>query len=165
MIKEKYTVKDFLPLILIFMAITALSILWVNAFSGGFMRWMEVFMGLFFVVFGLFKIFNLKGFADAYRMYDVIAMKYPKYGYVYPFIELTFGALYLLGIFSLFTNIATLFVMSISAVGVYLKLEKKEKIMCACLGVVFKVPMTWVTLTEDLLMALMAGVMLLLILI
>jgi len=165
MIKEKYTIKDFLPLIAVFTGIIILSLLWANAFPGGFMRWMEVFMGLFFVVFGLFKVFNLKGFADAYRMYDIVAMKYPKYGYVYPSIELTLGALYLLGIFSLFTNIVTLFVMSISAVGVYLKLKKKEKIMCACLGVVFKVPMTWVTLTEDLLMALMAGVMLLLILI
>ncbi len=165
MIKERYTIKDFLPLIAIFTGIIILSILWVNAFQGGFMRWMEVFMGLFFVVFGFFKVFNLKGFADAYRMYDVIAMKYPKYGYVYPFIELALGALYLIGVFSLFTNMVTLFVMSISAVGVYLKLKKKEKIMCACLGVVFKVPMTWVTLTEDLLMALMAGVMLLLILI
>lgn len=165
MIKEKYTIKDFLPLLAVFTGIIILSLLWVNAFSGGFMRWMEVFMGLFFVVFGFFKVFNLKGFADAYRMYDVIAMKYPKYGYVYPFIELVLGVLYLLGIFSLFTNIATLLVMSISAAGVYLKLKKKEKIMCACLGVVFKVPMTWVTLTEDLLMALMAGVMLLLVLI
>ncbi len=165
MIKEKYTIKDFLPLITMFAGIIILSLLWVNVFSGGFMRWMEVFMGLFFVAFGFFKVFNLKGFADAYRMYDVVAMKYPKYGYLYPFIELALGALYLIGIFSLFTNIVTLFVMSISAVGVYLKLKKKEKIMCACLGVVFKVPMTWVTLTEDLLMALMAGVMLLLILI
>jgi len=165
MIKERYTIKDFLPLIAIFTGIIILSLLWVNVFQGGFMRWMEVFMGLFFVVFGLFKVFNLKGFADAYRMYDVVAMKYPKYGYVYPFIELALGALYLLGAFSLFTNVATLFVMSISAVGVYLKLKKKEKIMCACLGVVFKVPMTWVTLTEDLLMVLMAGIMLLLVLI
>jgi len=164
MIKEKYTIKDFLPLISLFIFITVASIAWVMLSEGNFMRWMELFMGLFFIVFGLFKILNLKGFKDAYRMYDVVAMKYPKYGYVYPFIELTLGVLYLLGMFSLFTNIVTLFVMSISAVGVYLKLKKKEKIICACLGVVFKVPMTWVTLSEDLLMALMAGVVLLLIL-
>jgi len=163
MIKERYTIKDFLPLISIFMGITVLSLFWVNAFSGGFMRWMEGFMGLFFVVFGLFKVFNLKGFADAYRMYDVVAMKYPKYGFMYPFIELVLGGLYLLGLFSVATNIITLFVMSISAWGVYLKLRKKEKIMCACLGVVFKVPMTWVTLAEDTLMAVMALIMLIII--
>lgn len=165
MIKEKYTIKDFLPLIVLFAGITIFSLLWIYLFSGGFMRWMEVFMGLFFVVFGMFKVINLKGFADAYRMYDVIAMKYLKYGFIYPFIELGLGALYLFGLFSLFTNLATLIVMSVSAWGVYLKLKKKEKILCACLGVVFKVPMTWVTLAEDALMALMALIMLVLILI
>ena len=164
MIKEKYTIKDFLPLISIFIGITVFSLLWVGAFSGGFMRWMEVFMGLFFIVFGLFKVFNLKGFADAYRMYDVVAVKYPKYGFVYPFIELALGALYLLSIFPIATNIITLLVMGISAWGVYLKLRKKEKIMCACLGVVFRVPMTWVTLAEDTLMAFMALAMLVIIL-
>jgi len=164
MIKEKYTTKDFLPLISIFIGITVLSLLWINAFNGGFMRWMEVFMGIFFVVFGLFKVLNLKGFADAYRMYDLVAMRYPRYGYVYPFIELVLGGLYLLGLFSVATNVITLFVMSISAWGVYLKLRKKEKIMCACLGVVFRVPMTWVTLAEDTLMAFMALAMLVIIL-
>ena len=162
MIKEKYTIKDFLPLIAIFAGITVLSVLWVSAFSGGTMRWMEIFMGLFFVVFGLLKVINLKGFKDAYLMYDVVAMKFPRYGYVYPFIELSLGILYLASVFPIFTNITTLVVMSVSALGVYLKLKKKEKIICACLGVVFKVPMTWVTLAEDLLMAAMASGMLLL---
>jgi hypothetical protein len=160
MIKEKYTIKDFLPLISIFVGITVVSLLLVNVFDGGVMRWMEVFMGLFFVVFGLFKVFNLKGFADAYRMYDVIAMKYPQYGYLYPFVELALGGLYLASLFPVTVNVVTLFVMGISAVGVYLKLRKKEKILCACLGVVFKVPMTWVTLGEDALMAAMALTML-----
>ena len=162
MIKEKYTIKDFLPLIAIFTGIIILSVLWINAFPGGFMRWMEIFMGLFFITFGLLKVINLKGFKDAYLMYDIVAMKCPKYGYLYPFIELALGVLYLASLFPVFTNIATLVVMSVSALGVYLKLRKKEKIMCACLGVVFKVPMTWVTLAEDLLMAGMALVMLLL---
>lgn len=162
MIKGKYTIKDFLPLIAIFAGIIVLSIFWVNAFSGGIMRWMEIFMGLFFVVFGLLKVINLKGFKDAYLMYDLIAMKNPKYGYVYPFIELSLGVWYLASVFPIFVNIATLVVMSVSALGVYLKLKKKEKIMCACLGVVFKVPMTWVTLAEDLLMVGMASGMLLL---
>ncbi len=161
MIKEKYTIKDFLPLISLFVLITAASVVWVMLSEGDFMRWMELFMGLFFIVFGLFKVLNLKGFKDAYRMYDVIATKYPSYGYAYPFLELGLGALYLLALYPFATNLVTLALMSVSAWGVYLKLRKKEKIMCACLGVVFKVPMTWVTLVEDLLMAGMALVMLL----
>ncbi len=51
---------------------------------------------------------------------------------------------------------AVFVVMLVGAYGVYLKLKEHEEIPCACLGTVFKVPMTWVTLGEDLLMAGMA---------
>jgi hypothetical protein len=50
--------------------------------------------------------------------------------------------------------------MLVSAAGVARELWKGREIMCACLGVVFKIPMTYVTLLEDLLMAAMAGFML-----
>ncbi|MDP3725587.1 MAG: hypothetical protein Q8R36_00140 [bacterium] len=46
------------------------------------------------------------------------------------------------------------------ALGVFLKLRDGEVVPCACLGVVFKIPMTWVTFIEDLLMAVMAAFML-----
>ncbi len=163
MIKEKYTIKDFLPLILFFVLITIISVGWTIYFNLDFMRWMEIFMGLFFLVFGIFKVLNLKGFAEAYKMYDVIALREPRYGYVYPFLEIGLGVLFLTSIFLVFTNLATLILMTISALGVFLKLRKKEKIMCACLGVVFKIPMTWVTLVEDLLMVVMSLAMLIMI--
>lgn len=159
MIKKAYTLKDFLPLITIFSGIFVFSLLWTVVSSGGMMSGVEIFMGLFFLVFGLFKILNLNGFVKAYQMYDVIAMRYPLYGYIYPFLEIMLGGLYIFGLFSLFTNSITLFIMSVSALGVYLKLHKKEKIMCACLGVVFKIPMTWVTLGENIFMICMALVM------
>lgn len=163
MIKEKYTIKDFIPLFFIFISITGSSFLWVYAFDEDFMRWMEIFMGLFFTVFGLFKVINIRGFVNAYQMYDIVAMRYPKYGYVYPFIEITLGVLYFMAVFPVITNMATLLVMIVSGWGVYLKLQKKEKIICACLGVVFKIPMTWVTLLEDALMAIMALITLIII--
>jgi len=52
-------------------------------------------------------------------------------------------------------------VMLIGALGVYQKLRAGEEVPCACLGTVFTIPMTWVTLGEDLLMASMALVLLL----
>lgn len=165
MIKAKYTIKDFLPLISVFSIIIVISLFWVNAVQGDFMRWMELFMGLFFLIFSAFKLANLKGFAVAYREYDIVAVRYAWYGWAYPFIELGLGVLYLLSLFLVFTNILTIIVMTISAIGVYIKLRKKEKILCACLGAVFKIPMTWVTFTEDLLMGSMAILMLVLILV
>ncbi len=92
-------------------------------------------------------------------MYDVVAMRSKSYALAYPFIELTLGAFFITNFKPLLTNWVTLILMLVSALGVYFKLRRKEKIMCACLGTVFKVPMTWVTLFEDLLMAVMALIM------
>ena len=117
-------------------------------------------MGFFFLVFGFFKVINLKSFVQAYAMYDLIAQKNTSYGFIYPFIELILGVCYLMRWFLLATNSATVIIMLISAVGVFNELRKGKTIVCACLGTVFKIPMTYVTLAEDLLMAIMAFLML-----
>ena len=159
MLKEKYTFKDFLPLVVIFGLILSVSIIAPLVFGGGLMRGMSYFMGGFFVVFGLLKLLKLKDFASAYQIYDVVAKRSKAYAYFYPFLEVGLGVFFLFNLVPLYTNLITLPVMLVSALGVYLQLRKKEPIMCACLGTVFKVPMTYVTLFEDLLMAVMAAVM------
>jgi hypothetical protein len=57
-------------------------------------------------------------------------------------------------------HVFTLLLMLMSAVGVAVELHKGKEIVCACLGAVFNIPMTYVTLLEDLLMAAMAAYML-----
>lgn len=159
----KRPLKDFLPLAIIFaVVIAATLVLNYFVFEPSPMRGMQLFMGVFFIVFGGFKVVKLKGFAQAYPDYDILAMRSKAYAYLYPFIELGLGILYIIGAWLLFANIVTFIIMSIGALGVYLKLRKGEEIMCACLGVVFKIPMTWVTLIEDVLMAVMALVMIIL---
>ncbi len=158
---KQYTVQDFLPIILIFATITVLTIgkqVFTQAWD--LHAWMYDFMGVFFIVFGLFKISNLNMFADAYTKYDLIAQQSKAYAFAYPFIEVTLGVFYLFRWYPLFTNWVTLIVMLISAAGVAHTLYKGEHITCACLGLVFKIPMTYVTLFEDLLMAAMAAFML-----
>ena len=159
MLKEKYTVQDFLPLIGIFCLIVAVSVIAITYLNLSFVRGMQTFMGVFFLVFGFLKVIKLKSFAEAYKMYDLIASRSTFYAYLYPFIEISLGVAYLTAIGGGVINWITALVVGISAVGVYNKLRKREKIMCACLGTVFKVPMTWVTLLEDLLMFAMAGYM------
>ncbi len=124
-------------------------------------RWMTHFMAGFFIVFSFFKMLDLRGFASSYAMYDVLAKRVPIYGYFYPFIELGLGTLYLLGYKPMLVNSATLFVMVFSSIGVILAVSNKQKIRCACLGTGFNLPMTTVTIIEDLLMAAMAAWMLL----
>ena len=82
------------------------------------------------------------------------------YAYAYPFIEIALSVMYL-GRYQLtLVNIVTVVLMLVSSIGVAQKLAKKEEIACACLGVVFKIPMTYVTLAEDVLMGVMALIML-----
>lgn len=58
------------------------------------------------------------------------------------------------------TNAVTLAVMSVGPVGVVRALLARRKVRCACLGAVFNLPMSYVTLAEDALKAAMAAVML-----
>jgi len=153
----------FLPLIIIFVVIllfVGIRLLWFGSFD--LMFAMQNFMAGFFLVFGFFKVINLRGFADAYQMYDLVAKRSRAYALLYPFLELALGLAYLLSFQLLFTSIITLVVMGVSAVGVGNELRKKNQIVCGCLGAVFKIPMTKVTFFEDLLMAGMALWMLIL---
>ncbi|HYE18676.1 MAG TPA: heavy metal-associated domain-containing protein [Tepidisphaeraceae bacterium] len=120
-------------------------------------RAMAHFMGAFFLAFAFFKLLDLRGFADAYRGYDVVARRLPAYGYVYPFIELLLGAAYVTGFQPVVTNLVTLVVMSVGSVGVLRSVLDKRAIRCACLGTVFNLPMSTVTLVEDGLMVAMAA--------
>ncbi len=158
---QRYSIKDFLPLISIVLIIIALTMgkhMVTDSWSAH--TCMTNFMGFFFLVFGIFKIINLKNFASAYAMYDLIASKSRIYSLMYPFIELALGLLYLTDLFPLFTHVCTMILMLISAAGVGYALYRGDHLVCACLGTVFKIPMTYVTLLEDLLMAFMAFLML-----
>ncbi|PZP40703.1 MAG: hypothetical protein DI585_00305 [Pseudomonas fluorescens] len=120
------------------------------------MEFMRVFMAGFFLTFSFFKFLNLKGFADAYAGYDLLAARWRGYGYVYPFLELALGLAYAFNLEPLVTNAATAVLMAFSLLGVLKALADKKKIRCACLGTVLNLPMTTVTVIEDALMVAMA---------
>lgn len=158
-VKKKNHIKDLAPLFVIVGTVLLLSVISTLVTKNNFAFGMRMFMGGFFVVFGMLKILKLKDFAIAYKEYDILAMRSNTYAHAYPFIELGLGVLYFTNLIPVTTSIMTIIIMGIGAIGVYRKLQKKEEIPCACLGTVFKVPMTWVTLVEDLLMVVMALIM------
>lgn len=123
-------------------------------------RWMMNFMAGFFLVFSFFKLINIKAFASSYAMYDLLAQRFPSYGLIYPFIELALGLAYVLHWQPTITNTITLLVMAFSSLGVIRAVFNKQKIRCACLGSVFNLPMSTITIIEDLTMAGMAAWML-----
>ncbi len=146
------------PILLIFGYVTLISLI-VPLEENGFywMRTMNIFMAGFFLTFSFFKLLDLKGFAESYRMYDIIAKKIPSWGYFYAFIELALGIAYAINLQQFTTNIVTLIIMSISIIGVLESVFNKRKVQCACLGTVFQLPMTTVTIIEDSLMIAMSA--------
>lgn len=120
------------------------------------------FMTGFFIVFSGFKLIDLKGFAEGYSTYDLLAKKWFGYGYIYPFIELFFGLSMMLNFQAKNILLAEVIIMAFSGVGVAIKLLKHEKFQCACLGTFLKVPLTKVTLIEDFGMSFLALAMLVL---
>jgi copper chaperone CopZ len=148
------------PILMIFFYITGITLLiqW-SAGTFDYMSWMRHFMAGFFLIFSFFKMLDLKGFANSYAMYDVIAKRFPAWGYLYAFTELGLGVAYLNNFMPLVTNIVTFTVMSVSIIGVLQSVLDKRQIQCACLGAVFNLPMSTVTIIEDGLMILMAGAM------
>ena len=159
--QTKSWLETYKPVLLIFFYITIVTFLIQlgnNPFN--YMEWMRHFMAGFFLVFSFFKMLNLKGFAESYVMYDVIAKKIPAWAYLYAFVELSLGIAYLIDFNPFITNLVTLIIMSVSIIGVLQTVLNKKRIQCACLGAVFNLPMSTVTIIEDGLMIAMSITML-----
>lgn len=105
----KKSFKAYWPLILVFLYIIAATafLSWQQG-DWSLNSWIPHFMGLFFLSFAFFKLLDLKGFAASYLSYDLPTKAWPTWGYIYPFMELALGALYLFRLWPLWTNMATI---------------------------------------------------------
>lgn len=153
--------ETYRPILLVFgyILLVTLIIQFVRADVFDIKVWMRHFMAGFFILFSFFKMLDLSGFADSYMTYDIVAKRWRGWAYLYAFIELGLGISYLLNFYPLVTNFVAFTVMSVSIIGVLQSVLNKRKIQCACLGAVFDLPMSTVTIIEDALMILMSGYM------
>lgn len=159
-IKEnKY--KKLIPLFYVFLLIFLFPLIRQDLGNVNGMLYMMDFMGIFFIVFGLFKLIDLKGFVMGFQQYDFVAKRFHSYGYFYPFIEVALGILYLMGYMFLLQNLLALVLALIGIITAYKYIDHEDDIRCVCLGTLFDLPMTWVTLSENLLMFFMVLFMLL----
>lgn len=154
---SKESNRSYKPLLLIVLYLLGTTLL-LEFSSGMFLikTWMANFMAGFFLVFSFFKMLDIAAFAKAYQSYDIIAAKAKWYGYVFPFIELGLGIAYLLYSDNELTHLITAIVMFVSLIGVIQSVVRKSEIECACLGTVFNLPMSYVTIIEDGIMLVMA---------
>ena len=152
---EKSKFQQLKPLLLI------LTYIFISSILMNYNNWnpneaMLDFMGLFYIVFGFFKMLDLKGFPESFKMYDPLAKRLPIYGNVYPFIETGLGLMLLMRFEGKIALIITLFVLGVTTVGVTKTLLDRKSIRCACLGTVLNLPMTEATFIENVIMIVMA---------
>jgi len=159
-VRQKSGLMQYKPLFIIVGLIALASL--ASAYSGNinWMKAMQVFMAGFFFVFAGFKLLDLKGFAKGYQKYDLLAKHWYSYGLLYPFIEIALGIGYILTPSNFTLNVITTALMIFGGIGVTIKIAKREKFQCACLGTFIDVPLTYITLVEDFGMAVMAIVIL-----
>jgi copper chaperone CopZ len=145
----KTWIQTYYPLLLV------IGLVAIAAFAAH--NWMLAFMGGFFTVFGAFKLLDIPAFANAYGRYDVIAKVFKPWGYAYPVIETTLGLAFLFHFQTPVVLWVALVLSVIGAIGVIQANLSKQTIQCACLGTVFQLPMSVVTIIENVGMAVMAA--------
>ncbi|NKI31708.1 heavy-metal-associated domain-containing protein [Croceivirga thetidis] len=157
----KSKLQQLKPLFLIFAYLFGAAIL-LNYKEWSMQEAMLDFMGLFYIVFSFFKFLDLKGFPESFKMYDPLAKVLPAYGWIYPFLELGLGLLFLMRFQIQLALIVTIIILGITTIGVTKTLLDKKSIRCACLGTALNLPMTEATFIENAIMLLMAIAMLVL---
>ena len=147
---------EYVKFALVLAAIVVLS--WLHADWRGFdlMQYLESFMGVFFIVFAAFKLYNLKEFAYSFQSYEIMKDRSVFWGYIYPFVQVAFGTLYLLGYGNRLLDGVVFVWSAYGSYIVWLTLRKKGDIHCVCLGNVIKLPLSTLSFVEDFGMSMMA---------
>ena len=146
------------PIIAIFATtfLMALSTAWALG-DINFVRVIELFIALSMCALAIQKLRDLEAFSLQFLNYDLLAQKWVKYAYVYPFVEMLAGAAMISGFLTIVSAPAALFIGTIGAMSVFkaVYIDKRE-LKCACVGGNSNVPLGFVSLTENLMMMAMA---------
>lgn len=155
--QKESALKTYKPLILIFTYVFLVAIgyqFYQKVFH--FHLFMNHIMAGFFIGLSFFKFLDLKSFAESFSSYDPLAQRFLSYGFIYPFIEMALGLMFISGIGLVVANSVTIIVLTATTVGVVQRLRSKSKIQCACAGAGFNLPLSSVTVVENLIMIVMA---------
>ncbi|MAA97156.1 MAG: glutaredoxin [Stappia sp.] len=117
----------------------------------------ERFIAISMVLLGLQKLQDVEGFSTMFLNYDLLARRFVPYGYVYPYAETGAGLLMLAGLLPWLSAPVALAIGTVGAVSVFkaVYVERRE-LKCACVGGGSSVPLGFVSLTENLMMIVMA---------
>ena len=110
------------------------------------------YIGSILILFGILKLINLNKFVDIFRKYDIIGKHIPLYAFSYPFLEIILGILYFYDIEISKVKFVNMTLMLISIISVLISLVNGQKLRCGCLGSFFHIPLSYVTLSENIVM-------------
>lgn len=118
----------------------------------------EWFIGFSMAVLALLKLQNVESFATMFLNYDVLAKRWVPYSYIYPFAEGLAGLLMIAGALTWLSVPIALLIGTIGATSVFKAVYiDRRALKCACVGGGSNVPLGFVSLTENLMMIVMAA--------
>lgn len=158
--ETKSKLRQLTPLFLIFSYLIMGTFYISSQINASYERSMQIFMGLFFIIFSFFKFLDYDSFPTSFIRYDPLAKKIPFYANLYPFLETALGIAFLIEWNLPVVLTISLLVLSITSLGVIKTLVNKTEINCACLGTLLKLPMTEATLIENIIMLGMSCILL-----
>lgn len=117
----------------------------------------EWFIAFSMCVLAILKLQNIETFSGMFLGYDLLAQRWVRYSYIYPFAEGLAGVLMISGALIWLSVPVALFIGTIGAVSVFkaVYIDKRD-LKCACVGGASNVPLGFVSLTENLMMVAMA---------
>jgi glutaredoxin len=120
-------------------------------------RVVEWFIAIAMCLLALQKLKDVDAFATMFLNYDLLAKRWVPYGTVYPYAEGLAGLLMLAGALMWVSVPVALFIGGVGAASVFkaVYIDKRE-LKCACVGGDSKVPLGFVSLSENLMMVGMA---------
>ena len=146
------------PVMAVF-AMTALMALAASQAASGSpftMQAAEWFIAFSMCVLAILKLQDVERFSTMFLNYDLLAKRWVRYGYVYPFAEALAGVLMIAGVLKWVSVPVALFIGTVGAVSVFKAVYiDKRQLKCACVGGSSSVPLGFVSLTENLMMVAM----------
>jgi glutaredoxin len=117
----------------------------------------EWFVAFSMAILAMLKLQDVETFSTMFLNYDLLARRWVPYASIYPYAEAVAGILMIAGVLTWISVPVALFIGTIGAVSVFkaVYVDKRE-LKCACVGGASKVPLGFVSLTENVMMVAMA---------
>nr|WP_292132203.1 glutaredoxin [Brevundimonas sp.] len=151
--------KTYTPVLVVF-AVTALMAIAASFAAGTLLtaRTPAWFIAFSMCALAMLKLRDLDGFATMFLGYDLLARRWVPYAYVYPFVELGAGVLMIAGVLTWLSAPAAAFIGLVGGWSVFKAVYiQKRELKCACVGGDSNVPLGFLSLTENVMMVLMAA--------